>query len=77
LVHIRRDVLPSTATRRARVGEIVHEWNDVYSGEAVSSIVRNLPCPPLALDPSQARFAVAGNQGIDVITIDVASLANT
>jgi hypothetical protein len=58
-------------------GQIVHEWNDIDSGEAVSSIVRELPCPPLALDPIRARFAVTGKQGIDVITIDVAALAST
>jgi hypothetical protein len=41
------------------MGKIVHEWTDIDSGEAVSSIVRNLPCPPLALDPIRPRFAVA------------------
>ncbi len=56
-------------------GKIVHEWTDIDSGEAVSSIVRRLPRPPLALDPARARFAVAGKQGIDVITIDVVALA--
>jgi hypothetical protein len=56
-------------------GKIAHEWSDIDSGEAVSSIVRDLPCPPLALDPTRARFAVAGKQGIDVITIDAAALA--
>lgn len=66
----RRPRLVSLAT-----GKIVHEWTDIDSGEAVSSIVGSLPCPPLALDPARVRFAVAGKQGIDVITIDVAALA--
>jgi hypothetical protein len=56
-------------------GTVVHEWDDIDSGQAVSSIVRDLPCPPLALDPAQARFAVASEQGIDVVTIDVRALA--
>lgn len=56
-------------------GMIVHEWTDIDSGEAVSSIVGSTPCPPLALDPVRARFAVAGKRGIDVVTIDVAALA--
>jgi hypothetical protein len=29
-------------------GKIAHEWSDIDSGEAVSSIVRDLPCPPRA-----------------------------
>ena len=56
-------------------GKVVHEWADIDSGHAVSSIVRDLPCPPLALDPARARFAVAGEQGIDVVTIEVRALA--
>jgi hypothetical protein len=55
-------------------GKVVHEWADIDSGEIVSSIVHEAPQPPVALDPSRTRFAVASRQGIDVIAIDVAAL---
>ena len=58
-------------------GKLVHEWTDIDSGEVVSSIVHSAPSPPLALDPLRARFALAGQRGIDVVTIDVAALART
>jgi hypothetical protein len=72
MTFFRRPRLVALAT-----GNIVHEWNDIDSGEAVSSIVHSLPIPPLALDPARSRFAVAGKQGIDVITVDVAALERT
>lgn len=57
--------------------KVVHEWSDIDSGEAISSIVHDRAYPPLALDPARARFAVASEQGIDVVAIDVAALAGT
>jgi hypothetical protein len=59
-------------------GKIVHEWTDIDSGEDVSSIVHHhRPSPPIALDPTRARFAVASKQGIDVVRIDVDALARS
>ncbi|MCC6750302.1 MAG: hypothetical protein IT371_21740 [Deltaproteobacteria bacterium] len=55
-------------------GKVVHEWADLATGEAVSSIVLDRPQPVLALDPPRARFAVGSPGGIDVVTIDVAKL---
>ncbi|HEY8378325.1 MAG TPA: hypothetical protein VIK91_17635, partial [Nannocystis sp.] len=57
--------------------KVVHEWSEIDAGEAVSSIVYDRRDPPLALDPARARFAVASERGIDVISIDVAALAGT
>jgi hypothetical protein len=59
-------------------GKIVHEWTDLDAGEDLSSIVHHhRQSPPLALDPTHARFALAGKEGIDVVRIDVDALARS
>jgi hypothetical protein len=54
--------------------EVVYHWDDIESGEQVSSIGRAYS-PPLALDPAHGRFAVADRAGrIDIVELDLTSL---
>ncbi len=55
-------------------GKVVHEWTDLDSGEAVSSIVHEQQHAVLAVDASRTRFAIGHGDGIDVVTIDAAKL---
>lgn len=55
-------------------GKPVHEWTELNSGEWVSSIVHDRPCPILALDPRHSRFAVGTSDGVSVVTLDAANL---
>jgi hypothetical protein len=51
-------------------GQVFLRWPDLATGEQTSSIIHHLPSGPvLALDPAQPRFAVAGEEGITVITL--------
>ena len=51
-------------------GQVVCEWPDVNSGQQLSSILWHKPLPPpIALDPKTGRFAVAGEEGITIITL--------
>jgi len=57
-----------------RSGRVVHEWEEIASGDLVSSIVHSRPCPVLALDPARARFAVGAQGAIEVVALDLARL---
>jgi hypothetical protein len=51
-------------------GQIVHRWNQVYSGKQVGPIdLGDPPPPPMALDWHRGRFAVAGSNKITVVTL--------
>lgn len=50
-------------------GVVEHVWAALSTGKQTSSIYRGAQLPPLALDPVNARFAVAQNGLIDVIQI--------
>ena len=54
-------------------GQIVMRWEDVASGEQVSSISRKDQLPALAIDVEHRRFAVAGADEITVVRIDSTS----
>ena len=58
-------------------GKIEMHWPDLDSGAQLSSIVslQALP-PPTAMDPSNQRFAVAGDDGIAVIQLEDATQAS-
>jgi hypothetical protein len=51
-----------------RSGKVVASWPELKSGLQNSSIIRH-PIPPLALDPSHNRFAIAGEKQITVIEL--------
>ncbi len=57
-----------------RTGRIVHEWPQLRTGEDVSSIVWRRRSPPLALDPTRRRFAVASDDAIEVVTLEPGAL---
>jgi hypothetical protein len=70
-----------TSFRRPRLvsletGNVLHEWADIESHDVASSIVMDRPPVVMALDPGNARFAVAGKDGIDVVAIDVSATAS-
>lgn len=50
-------------------GQIVHRWPQIKSGKQLSSIIHHVEMPPIALDPVNRRFAVAGEDGITVIML--------
>ena len=53
-----------------RTGQIVHRWPEISSGSQNSSIVWGIDkVPPIALDPAQRRFAVAGEESITVVQL--------
>jgi len=53
-------------------GKILHEWTELKTGKQTSSIIWGIePVPPLALDPSHRRFAVATEEGIEVVQVKV------
>ena len=55
-------------------GQAIHEWEDIDSGKQKSSITwDNLP-PPMALDSRNARFAIAQDDTIRIITVNVEAL---
>ncbi len=49
-------------------GRVVYHWSELKTGRQTSSLYRT-PLPPLALDPVQRRFAVAGPDSITVMTV--------
>jgi hypothetical protein len=51
-------------------GKVVERWPNIKSGRQNSSIIwgNSLP-PPIALDPTNKRFAVAGDDGISVVLL--------
>lgn len=53
-------------------GRVVAEWPELDTGLQTSSILWHMDRPPpLALDPSSQRFAVAVGDQIHVVTVDV------
>jgi hypothetical protein len=51
-----------------KTGQVVCRWPEIKSGKQISSIIwhQELP-PPMALDPANRRFAVAGEDGITIV----------
>jgi len=54
--------------------ETVLEWPHIKSGSQTSSIVWDKHPPPMAFDPKNYRFAIANEDSITVIEIDISSL---
>jgi len=53
-------------------GEVVASWEDLATGNQVSSIrAQDSKIIPIALDPQNYRFAVYGPDGINVIQVDL------
>ena len=52
----------------------VYEWTEISSGCQTNSIICDEHPPPIALDPTKKRFAVADANSIAVVEIDVESL---
>ncbi len=53
-------------------GNVIQDWPSLATGHQSSSIIRNLdPLPPVALDPKNRRFAVANEEAITVVSIDI------
>lgn len=51
-------------------GKVIQTWPELNSGRQISSIIWHLELPPpLALDPENKRFAVAGQKEITVIQL--------
>jgi len=57
-------------------GQTIHEWNDIDSGTQTSSITRDKLPPPIAMDPQNARFAVAQEKNVRMVQIDVRALGH-
>jgi len=54
-------------------GAVVHSWEHIYSGRQIGAIDLGEPAPPpIALDPVGGRFAIAGQDGVAVITLECA-----
>lgn len=61
-----------------QTGSVLHEWANLNTGKQNSSIIHHLdPIPPIALDPANARFAVADASAIHVVQIDAAAVSAT
>jgi hypothetical protein len=55
-------------------GQVIAEWPHIACGVHGSSIIHHLPAAPAtAFDPAAGRFAVAANDAIHVVRLDVAS----
>jgi hypothetical protein len=51
-------------------GEVVPSWEGLSSGRQLGPIDGGKPAPPqLALDPVRGRFAIAGPDGVTVVTL--------
>jgi hypothetical protein len=51
-------------------GQIVHQWDQIYSGKQIGSIdLGDPPPPPMAFDSQFGRFAVQCPEGIAVVTL--------
>jgi hypothetical protein len=55
-------------------GQVVWRVNELKTGRQDSSIIWSSPLPPLALDPANGRFAVAAEDNIQVVKLNVCSL---
>ncbi len=52
-------------------GHIIHRWPELKTSKQISSITwGRIEIPPLALDPSHYRFAIASETEISIVTID-------
>ena len=55
-----------------KTGQVIRSWNDINTGNQNSSIIGHQEkAPPLALDPVNGRFAVAGTEAIVVVQLDM------
>jgi hypothetical protein len=53
-------------------GKVVHRWSHLFSGRQIGSIELGEPAPPqMALDPGNGRFAIAGPNGVSVVTLGI------
>jgi hypothetical protein len=53
-----------------KTGQVIRSWNDINTGSQNSSIIgQQEKSPPLALDPVNGRFAVAGAEAIVVVQL--------
>ena len=52
-------------------GQVEARWEDLDTGNQVSSILGNNKLPPLAIDVEHRRFAVFGPTGITIVQIDL------
>ncbi len=52
----------------------VHEWHEIDSGEQARSITWGKESPRIALDPQNARFAVADDECVRIVEIDLNAL---
>lgn len=58
-------------------GKVLHEWPELATGEQASSIIHHIDKPPpLALDPTGRRFAVATTDCIRVVSLDLPAEAD-
>jgi hypothetical protein len=54
-----------------KTGQVIRSWDDINTGNQNSSIIGHQEqAPPLALDPVNRRFAVAGVEAIVVVQLD-------
>ncbi|MDR2986583.1 MAG: hypothetical protein LBV34_17265, partial [Nocardiopsaceae bacterium] len=55
-------------------GEVIDAWPDLATGTQTSSILQNQqPVPPIAVDAANSRFAVAGDNSVNVIQLPTAA----
>jgi hypothetical protein len=53
-----------------KTGRVRCRWPELQTGQQLSSILWHKPLsPPIALDPTSGRFAVADDKGITVVTL--------
>jgi hypothetical protein len=52
-----------------RTGKVLRRWQDLSTGDQRTAMSRGATVPPLALDPSNRRFAVADDEGITVVQV--------
>jgi len=51
-------------------GKVVHRWDKIYSGKQLGPIqLGDPPPPPIAMDPLQGRFAVAGSKIVTLVSL--------
>ena len=51
-------------------GRVVHRWDKIYSGKQLGPIsLGDPPPPPIAIDPLQSRFAVAGSKIATLVSL--------
>ena len=54
-----------------KTGEVLHRWDEISSGNQTSSIILDDEhIPPIAIDRTHRRFAVAGPQSVAIVNVD-------